>query len=201
MKRTVLVLLAMTAFLSESATLTTAEAKAPTIQKRIITEVALEEPKEQEDGYFYYEVPEEFRNNGGEMPTDLQKYVQDLCTERHISYPLVLAVIERETGYRNIKGDGDSSTGYMQVMQKWHEERMKSLGVTDLSVPEENIAVGIDYLIELFEKYTDVELVLMAYNMGESGAKKLWEQGIYSSRYSSYIVEREAEISLEIYGR
>lgn len=89
----------------------------------------------------------------------------------------------------------------MQVMQKWHEERMEKLGVTDLSIPEENITVGIDFLVELFEKYGEVEMVLMAYNMGESRAKELWADGIYSSKYSRYIVEREAEISLEIYGR
>lgn len=197
MKKAVLALLLITAtFFSEPATMISTEAK-QVPEKKVCNAVEQSETKD----YFYYEVPEEFQRNGGEMPTELQEFTQKLCEERCISYPLILAVIEKETGYRNITGDGDSSTGYMQVMQKWHEERMEKLGVTDLSIPEENITVGTDFLVELFEKYGEVEMVLMAYNMGESRAKELWADGIYSSKYSRYIVEREAEISLEIYGR
>ena len=29
----------------------------------------------------------------------------------------------------------------------------------------------------------------MAYNMGESGASKLWNQGIYQSKYSNRVLE------------
>lgn len=197
MKKAVLALLLMTAaFFSEPAMMSSAEAVQVSARAACI-----EEAQPETEDYFYYEVPEDFQRNGGEMPTELQEFTQDLCEERCISYPLVLAVIERETGYRNITGDGDSSTGYMQVMQKWHEERMEQLGVTDLSIPEQNITVGVDFLVELFDKYGEVEMVLMAYNMGESRAKELWEEGIYSSKYSRYIVEREAQISIEIYGR
>lgn len=151
--------------------------------------------------YIYYSVPQEYVMNGGEFSDELQEFTQDLCGERKLSYPLVLALIERETGYRNVDPNGCGSTGYMQIIPKWHEERMEKFGVTDLLDPKGNITVGIDYLSELFEKYHEINLVLMAYNMGESGAKKLWEDGIYSSDYADYIMEREAEISLEIYGR
>lgn len=158
--------------------------------------------KESETGrYIYYSIPQEYVMNGGEFSDELQEFTQDLCGVRQLSYPLILALIERETGYRNVNPNGCGSTGYMQIIPKWHEERMEKFGVTDLLDPKGNITVGIDYLSELFEKYHEVNLVLMAYNMGESGAKKLWKDGIYSSAYADYIMEREAEISLEIYGR
>lgn len=151
--------------------------------------------------YLYYEVPQEYVMNGGGLSDELQEFIQDLCRERQLSYPLVLALIERETGYRNVDPNECGSTGYMQIIPRWHEDRMAKFGVTYLLEPEDNITVGIDYLTELFEKYHEINLVLMAYNMGESGAKKLWENGIYSSDYADYIMEREAEISIEIYGR
>ena len=38
------------------------------------------------------------------------------------------------------------------------------------------------------EKYPDTHQMLMVYNMGEAGAKKCWNNGIYNSRYSRKIV-------------
>ena len=88
----------------------------------------------------------------------------------------------------------------MQVMGKWHEERMERLNCTDLTIPEENIAVAVDILLELKDKYGELNMVLMCYNMGESRAKELWEKGIFDTKYSDYIIEREYEISKELYG-
>lgn len=151
--------------------------------------------------YIYYTLPQQYAMNGGRFPDELQEFTQDLCEERNLSYPLVLALIERETGYQNVDPNGCGSTGYMQIIPKWHEDRMEKFGVTDLLEPKGNITVGIDYLTELLGKYQEVNLALMAYNMGESGARELWEEGIYSSDYADYIMQREEEISVELYGR
>ena len=45
-------------------------------------------------------------------------------------------------------------------------------------------------LAELLERYEDTHKALMAYNMGPSGASKLWEVGTYQSAYSREIMER-----------
>ena len=39
-------------------------------------------------------------------------------------------------------------------------------------------------------KYEDIDKALMAYNMGESGAKKCWAAGIYSTNYTRTTRER-----------
>lgn len=202
MKRIIIAaLLMLLLVLSAPACLVTSEPEiAVKVEKISFQTEAVEEDIEIRE-YIYYEVPQEYVRNGGELSDELQEFIQDLCRERQLSYPLVIALIERETGYRNVDPNGCGSTGYMQIIPRWHEDRMAKFGVTDLLEPEGNITVGIDYLTELFEKYHEINLVLMAYNMGESGAKKLWEDGIYSSDYADYIMEREAEISIEIYGR
>ncbi len=202
MKKTIAMMLLMLAvMLSAPACLITSEPEMTLKIEQITVPTKSTEQESEEKMYIYYEVPQEYVMNGGEFSDELQEFTQDLCKERQLSYPLVLALIEKETGYRNVDPNGCGSTGYMQIISKWHKDRMAKFGVTDLLEPKENITVGIDYLTELFEKYQEVNLVLMAYNMGESGAKKLWEDGIYSSDYADYIMEREAEISLEIYGR
>ena len=58
-----------------------------------------------------------------------------------------------------------------------------------------NIHVGTDYLVELFEEHGDIYLVLMSYNMGESKAKELYEQGKYS-KYAISITQRSAELEV-----
>lgn len=54
-------------------------------------------------------------------------------------------------------------------------------GFTD---PYQNIRAGVFVLRKLFERYQDTNMVLMAYNMGEDGADRLWEKGIYSTDYT-----------------
>lgn len=46
----------------------------------------------------------------------------------------------------------------------------------------------------LFNTYDDPALVLMAYNMGETGALRLWDQGIYTSNYVNEIFEIQIEL-------
>lgn len=103
---------------------------------------------------------------------DLQKLVWMACEETGCSYELALAVIFRETSYRNVNGDNGNSIGYMQIQPRWHYERMESLGVTDLSDPLSNFRVGCDLLVDLIEQYGSVEFALTCYNTGSPGMSK-----------------------------
>lgn len=121
--------------------------------------------------------------------------------ERGIDYYTVVAMIERESGYKyDAVGDGGKSVGYLQIGERWHKDRMEAEYVADLSNPYGNIRVGLNYLQELSKRYGDsgMNCILMAYNMGESGAKKYWSKGIYSTEYSRGILARAEEIRQEI---
>ena len=69
----------------------------------------------------------------------------------------------------------------MQINTVNHEWLQEKLGITDFLDPYQNTRSGIYILRTLFEKYQDTAKVLMAYNMGEDGAKKLWDKGIYDT--------------------
>lgn len=115
-----------------------------------------------ESGYYRDDVP---------LPYDLQDCLHTACQEANIPYALALAVIEKETHFRNIVGDDGASEGYMQVQRKWHYDRMERLGVTDLLDPFGNFRVGCDFLAELLGKYPTQE-ALTAYNSGSPGYNK-----------------------------
>ena len=155
-----------------------------------------------EEGFRYFEIPDEYVQRGGCFPEVVQVYLWCLCRERGIDYYMVVALIERESGYRwDAVGDGGNSVGYMQVTEKWHRERMKEEGVVDLSLPYGNIRVGLNFLQLLNKRYlksSGAHCVLMAYNMGESGARSLWKEGIYSTEYTKAVLRRADQIRQEL---
>jgi len=120
-------------------------------------------------GYFRNDVP---------LTYDEQDFLHTACQESGVPYALALAVIEKETGFRNVIGDDGASCGFMQVQERWHWDRMERLGVTDLSDPFGNFRVGCDFLAELLDKYP-VEEALTAYNSGSPG----------TSSYSQSVME------------
>ena len=123
-----------------------------------------------------------------------ESYTEVVCEERNICPELVQAIIERESSW-NPKAKNGDCIGLMQINPKYQQERMKKFGVTDLTDPYDNILVGTDYLLELFEKYGDVYAVLMFYNAGysENYGLKAWEDGRYS-KYAIEVSERSAEL-------
>ena len=110
-------------------------------------------------GYFRNDVP---------LTYDEQDFLHTACQESGVPYALALAVIEKETGFRNVIGDDGASCGFMQVQERWHWDRMERLGVTDLSDPFGNFRVGCNFLAELLDK-CPVEEALTAYNSGSPG--------------------------------
>lgn len=122
---------------------------------------------------------------------DLQEFTYYLSAAYDIDYTLVLAIISKESAFMP---DGISSTndyGLMQINVCNHEWLTEELGITDFIDPYENIKAGLFILRGLFEKYDSTSKVLMAYNMGENGASKLWEQGIFESNYSKDVLQRQ----------
>lgn len=128
--------------------------------------------------------------------TELPKQIQEYCIEYGEKYgiapELLMAIIEQESrGIPDAENNG--CKGLMQINEKFHIGRMECLDVEDLYDPEGNILVGTDYLLELFEEYGEIYLVLMVYNMGPAKALELWEQDKVS-KYALAIAERSAEL-------
>lgn len=152
------------------------------------------------EGFIFYEIPEEYAESGGCLPEEVQKYIYRLCEQEGMRYALILAMIEQESGYRHdCTGDDGESIGYMQIMQKWHEDRMEDVGATDLFNPYQNIRVGVDYMKELIDRYGTIQDALAAYNYGAAGAREhLWSNGIYVYSYNEDIMRRMKEIEEEL---
>lgn len=121
---------------------------------------------------------------------ELQDFIADLCEDHHIDPAIVIAMIDKESSYNSdAKGDKGKSLGLMQIQPRWHSERMERLSCGNLLDPYHNVTVGIDFLGELVRKYDgNMNMALMAYNAGASGAYKHWfSKGVYENEYSKAI--------------
>lgn len=132
-----------------------------------------------EQGYFHEEIPLDF---------DLQAHLIAVCDEYEVPMCVALGVIQAESTFTATAQNG-SCYGYMQINSingGWLEE---SIGVTDLTDPYQNIRSGVYILSDLYGKYGDWHMALVAYNYGESGAyKHVFSQGLTSTGYSRTVM-------------
>lgn len=110
----------------------------------------------------------------------------EICYEYDEFPENVLAVIYTESRF-DPEADNGICIGMMQINEKWHEERMEKLGVTDLTDPISNIKVGVDYLAEL-QDGRSLKYALMIYNMGFTKAREALNEYGYS-KYANSISE------------
>lgn len=129
------------------------------------------------------------------LSAEMQQWVMSYSYERNISPFIIFAIIEKESDYdADAVGDAGESIGLMQIQEKWHQERMEELGLSNLWDSQQNIQVGIDYLMELLGENPDMEWVLNAYNGGRAYADRKKDT---HTEYATYILMRAAELEKE----
>lgn len=118
-----------------------------------------------------------------------QKYIDGKCKSYGISTNVVMGCIRTESNFQTqIMGDNGKAYGLMQVQKQWHKARMKKVGATNLLDPYDNVAVGIDYLAELYGIYGNYHKALMAYNGGHAYCKRRLRMGLVNSPYSRRVM-------------
>lgn len=114
------------------------------------------------------------------LPCELQEELYEASKEFGVDYYIMLGLIDRETKFNNVLGDGGASYGYCQIQPKWWYGLMAEIGATDLNVPEDNFRTACAIMAQLTEKYQSVEGALVAYNQG-------YYKG-YSTQYSREVI-------------
>ena len=136
------------------------------------------------------------------LDDETQQMIVEKCKEYDVDFTFAMAVIYCESSFRpNIVSYNGSSVGLMQINKINHERLSETLGLTDFFDPEQNVTAGLYMLRELFDKYEDPAMVLMAYNMGESGARELWDQGVFTSAYAEKVLRQADMYDIEIQER
>lgn len=117
-----------------------------------------------------------------DIPLDYatQMLLYGACLEFDVDFHLMLALIERETRFQNVKGDGGDSEGFCQIQDRWWSGLMADIGAGDLMDPQDNFRTGCAIIRQLMDRYGNLEDALTAYNRGKPG----------QSSYSRSVLER-----------
>lgn len=134
------------------------------------------------------QTPIVIESEGNILSLELQSVMAKMCDKYGVPYALALAVADHESRF---DPDAKSSTNDFGLMQinSINFEWLKEKGIDPLTY-EGNIEAGVLMLSKSLDCYGEIELALMAYNCGDTGAKRLWDAGTYSTEYSRSVMER-----------
>lgn len=137
----------------------------------------------------YYDVP---------LSHSLQRFIYEVCADEDVPVSLVMAIIDHVSKFNPEVVSKTDDFGLMQINEINHEQLQEQYRAADMLDPYQNVFCGIKILGSYIEEYEDLNYALMAYNMGEYGARKAWESGIKSTSYSESILEIMSEYEQEV---
>ena len=126
---------------------------------------------------------------------DLQDVMRTACEEYGCPYSLALAVAEVESHFNM---DAVGSAGEVGIMQlnpgpeNTYWVNLEAETNQDPTTPAGNIVCGVYLLGAHLANYGDTEEAVMAYNMGNAGAERAWENGVTSTDHSEKVMEAMA---------
>lgn len=133
----------------------------------------------------YYRIP---------LSEDMQDEIMGIANRNGIDQLTVLALIDVESNYNPDSVSETDDYGLMQINICNHERLSNTLELTDIMEPLQNVEAGSYMLGLLYQKYQDMNMALMAYNMGEAGAQRLWNQDVYETSYTKKVNETREEL-------
>lgn len=124
----------------------------------------------------YFDVP---------LSHSLQTYIYEICADEEVPVTLIMAMIDHESKFNPEIVSKTDDYGLMQINKINHDQLAEDYQCADMLNPYQNIFCGVKVLSSYLKIYeNDYAKALMAYNMGDYGAKKAWSNGITSTDYT-----------------
>ena len=118
----------------------------------------------------------------------LQQYIYEICADNDLSVSLVIALIDQESNFNPECVSDTNDYGLMQINECNFQWVKEDYNIVDMFNPYQNVYCGINILAGYLHKYDDdYTKALMCYNLGEYGASKAWENGIFCTDYTKAI--------------
>lgn len=119
------------------------------------------------------------------FPYKYSEFVDTFSKEYEIDPLLVLSVIKTESNFDKNAVSIRDAKGLMQIMDKTGEWAAEEIGIENFTPsilfdPETNIRMGCWYLANLESEFTDLDLVIAAYNGGSGNVSKWLQNEEYS---------------------
>ena len=140
-------------------------------------------------------------NLNEEEKTDVARIIARKSIEYGFSVEFVLAVIQTESSFNKYAKSRAGAIGLMQLMPITGKALAKDFGIVikdkkHLYNPQLNVTLGMYYLKKLSDRFKDMNLVLAAYNMGETALRKCKnKKNLPAFRYARVVLRRHKKLS------
>lgn len=129
---------------------------------------------------FYFDVP---------LSHSLQRFIYEVCADENVPVTLIYAMIEHESQFDPEIISKTDDYGLMQINAVNHTWLNEEYRCADMLDPYQNVFCGVKIIGAYVNRYDgDLTKALMAYNMGDYGARKAWENGVDKISYSTTIL-------------
>lgn len=132
-----------------------------------------------------------------DLSAELQNYAFNLCEENEFPFEVFMALMYKESTYNPdcISKDGRDK-GICQIRDVNYKWLHDNLGELDYLNPKDSMKASMFIIKDIEARYNPktIHHLLMMYNMGPTGAKKLIKNGSESSKYSRSIMEYASSI-------
>lgn len=140
------------------------------------------------DGFVYSsEIP---------LSRELQEFTYQRCQEMNLDYPVILALMWRESRFNpyavGYNSNGTTDSGIMQINDVNRPWLASELGITNLLDPYENITAGTELLGRLAADHGQ-HYGLLAYQYGEYGMLNRVSSGMTTSSLTEVLYGKAAE--------
>ena len=129
------------------------------------------------------------------FPIKFKKQVTEISSEYGLEPALVYAIIKAESSFKPNAVSHAGAVGLMQLLPstaKWIAEEVgDEFDYNQLFVVEKNIEYGCFYLDYLFDKFGDIDIVVCAYNAGETKVRDWILDGVLVQEKIDYEETRE----------
>ena len=134
-----------------------------------------------------------------DLEDDFQIYLQVLCEDYGVDYATIVAMAEVESSFNPQAVGADGELGMWQIIPSTAEEAGEALGRKfDLLNPWDNAEAAVWLMAHYTEKYGNSVYALMAYSMGETGARECMENGAARSKYAECVMEAAEKYKFRI---
>lgn len=175
----VLVVIAATAFGIGRVT-APAKTKTVTVTKTVEVPVYSTDKLPEVSDIFYFDVP---------LSHSLQRFIYEVCADENVPVTLIYAMIEHESQFDPEIISKTDDYGLMQINAVNHTWLNEKYRCADMLDPYQNVFCGVKIIGSYVNRYDgDLTKALMAYNMGDYGARKAWENGVDKISYSTTIL-------------
>ena len=157
-----------------------AKTKTVTVTKTVEVPVYSTDKLPEVSDIFYFDVP---------LSHSLQRFIYEVCADENVPVTLIYAMIEHESQFDPEIISKTDDYGLMQINAVNHTWLNEEYRCADMLDPYQNVFCGVKIIGSYVNRYDgDLTKALMAYNMGDYGARKAWENGVDKISYSTTIL-------------